>query len=97
MTEESNPFLDSNIDLYDSLRLLDKESLIKWFIKRDWLHKAMVRNGINKFSEPWANSLRFLKDALTNDVVERHILIENEWKEYHVEMFEFGEKNNVNL
>jgi len=93
----SNPFLNSNIDLYDSLRLLDKESLIKWFIKRDWLHKAMVRNGINKFSEPWANSIRFLKDALTNDVVERHILIENEWKEYHVEMFEFGEKNHVDL
>ena len=30
-----NPFLNSNIDLYDSLRMLDKKNLINWFIKKD--------------------------------------------------------------
>lgn len=90
----NNPFLNSNIDLYDSLRLLDKENLVDWFIKKDWFHKAVIRNGIENFSLPWLEKIKMTKDFDTGSVVNRYIMIDGKWKEYNKEIFEFGEKNN---
>ena len=93
----SNPFLNSNIDLYDSLRMLDKENLINWFIKKDWLHKAIIRNGIENFSLPWINKIKMTKDYDTGNVIKRYIALDEKWQEYNKEIFEFGEKNNDDI
>tara|TARA_B100000029_G_scaffold515246_2_gene621332 strand:- start:3578 stop:4543 length:966 start_codon:yes stop_codon:yes gene_type:complete len=90
----SNPFLNSNINLYDALRLLDKESMITWFIKRDWLHRAIIRNGRENFSKPWFNRIKMVEESFTKNVVKRHIKIDGSWKEYKKEILEFGEKNH---
>ena len=92
-----NPFLNSNIDLYDSLRMLDKESLINWFIKKDWLHRAVIRNGIENFSSSWMDKIKMTKDYATGDVVKRYVLLDKKWKEYNKEIFEFGEKNHDDI
>ena len=92
-----NPFLNSNINLYDALKMLDKESTIIWFTKRDWLHKAMLRNGKEKFHEPWFSKIKMIEDSTTKDIVKRYIKIDGSWLEYKREIFEFGEKNNDDI